>query len=89
MNMNENLRRALEALERGAVDARTVSARSVSDLRSRLRTTVEEVLDHLEADEEAAQEPEDVIGRLDRQSRDIAEDLRRVERLMKQRLGHE
>jgi hypothetical protein len=84
--MNEHLRRALEALEAGASDARNLSSRSTEGVRQRLKATVEEVLDHLEKD---SQEPEDVMGRLDRQSREIADDLRRAERLMKQRLGRE
>lgn len=79
--MNEHLRRAVDALERGASDARGLP---VGQMRTRLRRTVEEVLDHLEAD---ANEPEDVFSSLDRQSRDIAEDLRRAERLMRQRTG--
>jgi hypothetical protein len=87
--MNEHLRRALESLERGAVEARAVSYRSAGELRRRLSETVEEVLTHLEEDEAAAEEPEDVIGRLDRQAQDIADDLRRVDRLMKERLGRE
>jgi hypothetical protein len=85
--MNESLRRALDALERGAVEARAASGRSAGQLRERLSRTVEEVLTHLEEDEAAGGEPEDVIGRLDRQAQDIAEDLRRVDRLMKDRLG--
>jgi ABC-type transporter Mla subunit MlaD len=84
--MNDHLRRALEALEAGAADARHLSSRSTEGVRERLKATVEEVLDHLEREIE---EPEDVMGRLDRQSRDIADDLRRAERLMKQRLGRE
>ena len=88
--MNEHLRRALESLERGAVEARAASSRSTDDLRRRLRRTVEEVLEHLEDDSDArAAEPEDVITRLDRQAKDIAEDLRRAERLMRQRMGQE
>jgi hypothetical protein len=84
--MNEHLRRALQALETGAAEARELSGRSTDGVRRRLRATVEEVLNHLEED---ASEPEDVVGRLDRQAKDIAEDLRRAERLMKQRLGRE
>jgi hypothetical protein len=89
MGMNEHLRRAVDALEQGAMEARALSYRSAEELRIRLSRTVEEVLEHLEADEEAGQQPEDVIGRLDRQAKDIAEDLRRVDRLMRQRMGRE
>jgi DNA topoisomerase IA len=84
--MNEHLRRALHALEAGAADARALSERSSEGVRQRIRATVEEVLDHLE---EAEGEPEDMMGHFDRQAKDIAEDLRRAERLMKQRTGRE
>jgi len=86
--MNEQLRMALEALERGAREARAASSRSAAELRDRLERAADEVLTHLEA-EPAEAEPEELIGRLDRQARDIADDLRRVERLMKDRLGRE
>jgi hypothetical protein len=86
--VNENLRRALEALEQGAAEARSVSSRSAGHLKDHLQRTVEQVLDHLEA---ADREPDgdDIMSRLDRQSRDIAEDLRRAEQLMKKRTGRE
>lgn len=84
--MNEHLRRALRALEAGAVEARELSSRSSDGVRKRLQQTVDEVLDHLERDSE---EPEDLMTGLDRQAKDIAEDLRRAERLMKQRMGRE
>jgi hypothetical protein len=87
-SVNENLRRAVDALQAGASDLADVSARSAWNVRERLAQTVNEVLDHLEA-EEADPEPEDIMSSLDRQSRDIAEDLRRADRLMKQRLGRE
>lgn len=87
--MNEHLRRAVQALEAGARDVRELSSSSTTQVRARLRRAVEEALDHLEADEATSFEPEDVMSRLDRQSRDIAEDLRRAERLMKQRMGRE
>jgi DNA invertase Pin-like site-specific DNA recombinase len=88
--MNEHLRRAINALESGAADVRELSSRSTSQARNRLKQTVEEVLEHLEADQEVAEpDPEDVVSRLDRKSREIAEDLRRVERLMKRRTGQE
>ncbi|GAC1400770.1 MAG: hypothetical protein NVSMB52_14420 [Chloroflexota bacterium] len=80
--MNEHLRRAIDALEAGTTDVRALSRSASGELRSRIRATVEEVLTHLEAEEN---EPEDVVGRLDRQSKAIAEDLRRAERLMRQR----
>jgi hypothetical protein len=86
-DVNENLRRAMEALETGASEVRDLSAHSTGQLRDRLKRTVEEVLDHLEA--EGSSEPEDIFSSLDRQSRDIAENLRRAERLMKRRTGQE
>ena len=88
--MNEHLRRAVQALETGATEVRDLSVRSSTQVRRRLRQTVDEVLTHLEADEESARsEPEDIVERLARQSQDIAEDLRRAEKLMKQRTGQE
>lgn len=85
--MNENLRRAVEALESGAHEARRLSAGSAVHVRNRVKRAVEEALDHLEADADGADEPESVMDSLDRQSREIAEDLRRVEQLMKRRTG--
>lgn len=87
--MNEHLRRAVQALEAGAQDVRELSSSSTGQVRARLRRAVNEVLDHLEADEATSSEPEDIVSKLDRQSREIAEDLRRAERLMKQRMGRD
>jgi hypothetical protein len=87
--MNENLRRAVEALETGAADVRRLSARSLIQARTRLRQSVDEALTHLERDEEQNPDPGDVVSRLDRQAQEIAEDLRRVEKLMKRRTGQE
>lgn len=83
--MNENLRRALAALQFGADDLRQLAGRSPAELRARLRETAEEILARLE--EESSDEPEDVFSALDRQSKSIAEDLRRAERLMRERTG--
>jgi hypothetical protein len=83
-SVNEHLRRAISALEAGAADLSQASTRSAGQIRARLRRTVEEVLDHLEEDEQTREpDPEDIVSRLDRQAKDIAEDLRRVDRLMK------
>jgi hypothetical protein len=88
--MNEHLRRAMQALETGASEVRALASEPVGTVRARIERTVEEVLVHLEADEEAADpSEEDIFGTLDRRSRDIAEDLRRAERLMKRRSGME
>lgn len=79
--MDDSLSRALDALRR-CVDnvhaAATPQAR-----RMHLRQGAEEILRHLE--DEA--EPEDLWSSLDRKSKDIAEDLRRAERLMRERSG--
>jgi hypothetical protein len=85
--VNDNLRRAVEALEAGANEARRLSAGSAFHVRDRVRRAVEEALDHLEADAEGSKEPESVFDALDRQSKEIAEDLRRAERLIKRRTG--
>jgi len=87
--VNDNLRRAVEALEAGANEARRLSAGSAFHVRDRVRRAVEEALDHLEADSEGSSEPESVFDALDRQSKEIAEDLRRAERLMKRRTGQD
>ena len=84
--MNEHLRRAMEALENGVAGVREASSSSSGQVRDRLRQTVEEVLEHLERDQQDSP-PEDTMSRLDRQSREIADELRRVERLMRQRTG--
>jgi hypothetical protein len=83
--VNENLRRAVEALESGAAEVRALSVHSVASARARLRRALDDAEEHLAREEEP--DPEDVIGRLDRQSREIAEELRRVERLMRERSG--
>lgn len=84
--MNDNLRRAVEALENGAAEVRALSAHSLAEARTRLQRSIEEAHGFLQAERaQQSEEPEDVMSRLDRQSRDIAEELRRVERLMRQR----
>lgn len=88
--MNDHLRRAMDALDAGANDLRRLSRGPAGHVRARLKSTVEEVLEHLEADQNARdEEPEDIFSALDRQSREIAEDLRRAEQLMKRRTGME
>jgi F0F1-type ATP synthase membrane subunit b/b' len=81
--MNDSLRLALDALHAGAAELRETSFQSADEIRTRLRRTAEEILDRLE--EDAASEPEDIFSSLDRQSKSIAEDLRRAERLMRDR----
>jgi microcompartment protein CcmL/EutN len=86
--MNEHVRRAMEALETGAAEARELSSRSSAHVRARIRRTVDEVLTHLEADE-VEDTPEDIFSSLDRQSQEIAAELRRLDALMKRRMGGE
>jgi F0F1-type ATP synthase membrane subunit b/b' len=81
--VNESIRQALAALRSGAVDLRDTSTQSAEEIRARLRQTAEEILLRLE--EDTSDEPEDLFSSLDRQSRAIAEELRRAERLMRER----
>lgn len=83
--MNDDLARALDALRAGAADLRDTSVQSTAEIRARLRQTAEEILNRLE--DEESDEPEDIFTSLDRQSKSIAEDLRRAERLMRDRGG--
>lgn len=88
--MNENVRRALEALQKGADELRAHSSLPASRVRARLRQTADEILTHLETDErQMPSQPEDIFGSLDRQAQSIAEDLRRADELMKRRLRGE
>jgi hypothetical protein len=88
--MNEHLRRALETIEAGAAEARERSLQSAAHVRASLRRTTEEVLRHLEEDARTPDaESDELMSRLGRQSREIADDLRRVERLMRKRTGQE
>jgi ABC-type transporter Mla subunit MlaD len=81
--MNGDLQRALAALYAGAAELRDTSSRSTAEIRAVLRQTAEEILDRLEQQESDA--PEDIFSTLDRQSKSIADDLRRAERLMRER----
>ncbi len=83
--MDENLRRALAELQSGAEDLRMLAGRSPAEVRERLRQMAEVILERLE--DEQVDEPEDLFSALDRQSRSIAEDLRRADRLMRERTG--
>ncbi|HZU12949.1 MAG TPA: hypothetical protein VFB58_08925 [Chloroflexota bacterium] len=79
--MEESLARAVHALRRCVEEVQAAPTQDA--IRRRLRVGAEEILEHLEA----ADEPEDLWSSLDRQSKDIAEDLRRAERLMRERSG--
>ncbi|MGH2447435.1 MAG: hypothetical protein ACRDFS_02350, partial [Chloroflexota bacterium] len=84
-DMNEHLRAAVAALAAAAADIPHL--RDASAIRERLRSAVRQVDQELEADD--APEGEDVIDDLRRKSLDIADDLRRADRLMRERLGRE
>jgi hypothetical protein len=85
--MNEHLRRALDAMETGASEARQLTSQSTHAVRERVRRATQDVLGHLERDAETLEaQSDDVVSRLSKQSQDIADELRRVERLMKDRL---
>lgn len=84
---HEHFRRVLETLEAGTADARALSAHSITRAAAHLRLAIDQALQHLEQHEAEAED--DVISRLDRQAQDIADDLRRAERLMQQRTGRE
>jgi len=65
---------------------------SESAVRARLRRLAEDILQRLDEEKPSTPSPpveDDVFDDLDRKSRDIADDLRRVDRLMKERLGQE
>ncbi len=73
--MDRNLRKTLEALESGA-----------RELGKASKQAAEKVLDRLENQKRADDgDPEAIHGELDRKAKDIAEDLKRVDRLMKER----
>ncbi len=77
-----DVERAYRAFKQAARDLEHAGALTAGQLRRQLRTVSEQVLGLLDEDE-AVQGPDDVLSRLERQSRDIAEDLRRVDRLMR------
>lgn len=83
--MDDRLRQAIAALREAAEDVPHLS--DAATIRARLRLAADEILTNLEAETET--EPEDVFSRLRHQSQDIAEDLRRADRLMKERTQRE
>jgi cell division FtsZ-interacting protein ZapD len=76
-----NLERAYELFQQAARELRETGQLSAHELRARLRQVSEQVLDLLEREDE----PRDLIAELDRQARAIADDLRRVEELLKRK----
>jgi hypothetical protein len=90
MSMDRSdLERARQVFVQTASEIESSVSLSASQLRSRLRSAANSVLEMLGDEEEDAGDDEDVMSSLDRQSRSIAEELRRVERLMRQRTGDE
>jgi len=86
LEMNEsNLARAYELFRRLAGDLEPPHGLDPEQLAGRLREVSHRILDALDDGEETA--PKDPVDRLQRQSTDIADELRRVERLMRERLG--
>lgn len=82
--MNEDVRRAAEIAEAGIREAKGSAQRA----HGILRRALERALQHLEEGEQAhSSDPEDITAALDRRSKEIAEDLRRAERLMRERTG--
>ena len=85
--MNQYILGAVRSVMAAAAELPHLSSENA--VRSRLRSLADDILTRLDEDQKAATPEETLIGDLDRQSRDIAEDLRRVDRLMKERLGRE
>ena len=83
-NDGSNAKRAYAVFRRAALELETTGSLTVQQMTARLRTVSEHVLDLLGRDEDDSDPSvEDTISSLEQQSRDIADDLRRVERLMK------
>ena len=79
-----NLERAYALFRRAAHELEALGANvSPQELAVRLRAGAEMVLDALEGKTDPDDEGSDAFHRLDRQAQDIADDLRRVERLMR------
>lgn len=77
-----DVERAAELLKRAARELEAAGSLTAEEVRVRLRSVAEGVLNLLDEDV-TPDEPGDVLSRLERQSQEIAEDLRRVERLMR------
>lgn len=78
--MDENLSAAVDALRRCVEEVQ--GAPTPQAMRERLRRGAEEILTWLDGEQS-----EDLWSELDRKSRDIAEDLRRAGRLMREQGG--
>lgn len=77
-----DLDRARELFVKTARDLESAATLTAGQLRAHLRGAAHAILDMLENDEDGSDD-EDVMTTLDRQSKSIADDLRRVERLMR------
>lgn len=80
------LEQAYELFKRFASEVESAGSLSAEQLRIRLRRVSRRVLDLLESEDD---KPEDTISGLQRQSEEIADDLRRVQRLMRDRAAQE
>lgn len=76
-----NLDRAYELFKQAARELESSGSVTSHQLRRRLRSVSSRILDLVGGDDDDGQS--DVMSTLEAQSRDIAEDLRRVERLMR------
>jgi hypothetical protein len=81
-NDRSNAERAYRLFKRAARDMEGAGALTAEQVTARLRTVSERILDLLGGGDSGRAEDE-VMSSLERQSCDIADDLRRVERLMK------
>lgn len=79
-----NLSRAYALFRRAAVELEVPDVLALEELAARLRAVSNRVLDALEGHDLGDDDP---FSRLERHGADIANDLRRVERLMKDRLS--
>ena len=86
--MNENMRRLLERLGSSSETIRHRTIQESTQVRDSVRRVAHEILDRLENQERSeAGDPAAIDNELDRKSKDIADDLRRVERLIRERKG--
>jgi len=81
--MDGDLARAYALFKQAAKDLELPHALEPEELAGRLRSVSHRVLDALDGRDSDNDDP---FAHLEGQSRDIADDLRRVERLMKERL---
>lgn len=80
-----DVQRAYRVFRATARDIEQAGALTAHQLGAQLRSVSEHVLDLLDESDETRTDPADVMSGLDAKSQDIAEDLRRVGRLMRER----